>query len=99
MALWVLAAEPHVRVQRGRGGAPLRLLCSVSPIVGSQDRPKRTPLGLGSPHSVCTLGFLSLYQPRIGEGGCESVGSTRTSSARGGTLAGGSPDESHSNAS
>ena len=40
-------------------------------------------LGTGLSHRVCTRGFLSLYQPLIGESGCEPVGSTRTSSARG----------------
>ena len=40
-------------------------------------------LGTGLSHRVCTRGFLSLYQPLIDESGCEPVGSTRTSSARG----------------
>ena len=44
-------------------------------------------LGTGLSHRVCTRGFLSLYQPLIDsiidESGCEPVGGTRTSSARG----------------
>jgi len=88
--IWPCGYLPQSRTyvySAGRGGAYLRRLCAssaqCSPIVGSQGRPKRIPLGSGSPHRVRPLGFLSLYQPRIGESGCEPVGSTRTSSARG----------------